>query len=76
MKTAFCDTLKNCQFQYVSIPQKSLDLFECTLQFLINMLHVYLFSISLPLQHALIRNNTFINFQEFLLPTYLFRTKI
>jgi len=28
MKTAFCDTLKNGQFQYVSIPQKSLDFIE------------------------------------------------
>ena len=28
MKTAFCDTLKNGQFQYKSIPQKSLDLIE------------------------------------------------
>ena len=28
MKTAFCDTLKNCQFQYISIPQKSLDLIQ------------------------------------------------
>ena len=26
MKTAFCDTLKNGQFQYKSMPQKSLDL--------------------------------------------------
>ena len=30
MKTAFCDTLKNGQFQYKSIPQKSLDLIEYT----------------------------------------------
>ena len=28
MKTAFCDTLKNGQFQYKSTPQKSLDLIE------------------------------------------------
>ena len=28
MKTAFCDTLKNGQFQYKSVPQKSLDLIE------------------------------------------------
>ena len=28
MKTAFYDTLKNGQFQYKSIPQKSLDLIE------------------------------------------------
>ena len=28
MKTAFCDTLKNGQFQHKSIPQKSLDLIE------------------------------------------------
>ena len=28
MKTSFCDTLKNGQFQYKSIPQKSLDLIE------------------------------------------------
>ena len=28
MKTAFCDTLKNGQFQYKSIPQKSVDLIE------------------------------------------------
>ena len=28
MKTAFCDTLKDGQFQYISIPQKSLDLIE------------------------------------------------
>ena len=26
MKTAFCDTLKNGQFPYKSIPQKILDL--------------------------------------------------
>ena len=28
MKTAFCDTLKNGQFQYRDISQKSLDLIE------------------------------------------------
>ena len=28
MKTVFSDTLKNGQFQYISIPQKSLDLIE------------------------------------------------
>ena len=28
MKTAFYDTLKNGQFPYISIPQKSLDLIE------------------------------------------------
>ena len=28
MKTAFCDTLKNGQFQCKPIPQKSLDLIE------------------------------------------------
>ena len=28
MKTAFGDTMKNGQFQYKSIPQKSLDLIE------------------------------------------------
>ena len=28
MKTAFCDTQKNGQFQYKSKPQKSLDLIE------------------------------------------------
>ena len=28
MKTAFCDTLKNGQFQYISTRQKSLDLIE------------------------------------------------
>ena len=30
MKIAFCDTLKNGQFQYKSMPQKSLDLIEYT----------------------------------------------
>ena len=28
MKTTFCDTLKNGQCQYKSIPQKSLDFIE------------------------------------------------
>ena len=28
MKAAFCDTLKNGQFQYKPMPQKSLDLNE------------------------------------------------
>ena len=28
MKIAFCDALKNGQFEYKSIPQKSLDLIE------------------------------------------------
>ena len=28
MKTAFCDTLKNGQFQYISVPEKSLDFIE------------------------------------------------
>ena len=36
MKTAFCDTLKNGQFHYKSIPQKSVDLIEY-IQFLDKM---------------------------------------
>ena len=28
MKTAVCDTLKNDQFQYKSVPQKSQDLIQ------------------------------------------------
>ena len=36
MKTAFCDTLKNGQFQCKSIPQRSLDLIEY-IQFLDKM---------------------------------------
>ena len=40
--------------------------------FLINVLHVYLFLRGFSFQHALIRNNTFINFQEIDLPTCLF----
>ena len=44
----------------------------CTLVFLINVLHVYLFLRGFSFQHALIRNNTFINFQEIFLPTRLF----
>ena len=28
MTIAFCETFKNGQFQYISIPQKSLDLIE------------------------------------------------
>ena len=36
MKAAFSDTLKNGQFQYISIPQKSLDLTEY-IQFLDKM---------------------------------------
>ena len=35
-----------------------------TLVFLINVLHVYLFLREFSIQHALIRNNTFISFQE------------
>ena len=40
--------------------------------FLINVLHVYLFFRGFSFQHALIRNNTFINFQEIFLQTHLF----
>ena len=43
-----------------------------TLVFLINVLHVYLFLRYFSIQHALIRNNTFIYFQEIFLPTCLF----
>ena len=43
------------------------------LVFLINVLHVYLFLREFSIQHALIRNNTFINFQEIFLPTRFFK---
>ena len=48
----------------------------CTLEFLINVLHSYQFSMSLPFQPALIRNNMVIDFQEFFLQRCLFQTKI
>ena len=44
-----------------------------TLVFLINVLHVYLFLREFSIQHALIRNNTFINFQEIILLTRSFK---
>ena len=51
---------------------ETLDPKQSTLVFLINVLHVYLFLRGFSFQHALIRNNTFINFQEIFLPTRLF----
>ena len=47
-----------------------------TLEFLINVQHVYLIFIDFSFLHALIRNYTFINFDDLFLPTLLIETKI
>ena len=45
-----------------------------TLEFLINVQHVYLIFTDLSFLHALIRNYMFINFDDLFLPTLLFGT--